>query len=349
VVGAGFGRYGLVPAFRRDNRCEVVAIAASSGRSAQTHAETLGISRAYGNWRDLLEDEGVDAVAVATPPAVQPSIIKYAMSRNLAVFAEKPLATSLEAAQELEELARAAGLPNVIDFIFPELDTWRLARSKIQEGAIGALHHFVVNWQFESYDHRNGVEGWKTDGRQGGGALQHFVSHCLYYIEWLVGPIGELMARVSTVNWVGRSGDTLVSLSFKLETGVPGALIVSSAANHGSGHSIEVYGSEGSLRLTNESHDPVRGFRLSVAGRTSSGFQTILEETDNESDMSEDGRVLPVSRLANRFLDWCSGDKPTMPTFRDGLRVQYLIDAVKQSDELRRGVRIENVYLPTES
>ncbi|HJQ34221.1 MAG TPA: hypothetical protein VJ866_18730, partial [Pyrinomonadaceae bacterium] len=53
-----------------------------------------------------------------------------------------------------------------------------------------------------------------------------------------------------------------------------------------------------------------------------------------------DARVGPVRGLAGRFLDWIETGVPTTPSFREGLRVQALLDAALQSDAAGEPVSI---------
>ena len=63
IVGAGgIVQRAQLPNFRRIPGCEVVAVANRSLASSQRVAEAFDIPTAYANWRELLEDESVDAV-----------------------------------------------------------------------------------------------------------------------------------------------------------------------------------------------------------------------------------------------------------------------------------------------
>ena len=80
IVGSNFGRTVLLPAFRADRRCEVVALAGRDAQKAADHAREAGIARAFKSWAELVEDDAIDAVAIATPPALQPDIAIQALA-----------------------------------------------------------------------------------------------------------------------------------------------------------------------------------------------------------------------------------------------------------------------------
>jgi predicted dehydrogenase len=339
VVGCGYGKNVIIPAARADRRCQVVAIAAASVNSAQSAAAELGVARAYGDWRKLVADPQVDAVAVATPPCFQPDVVFAALQARKPVFAEKPLAVNVVDARRIVDQAASSGLANMVDFNFSSIAPFVRAREMLQENAIGRLRHVAVSWQTESYANRNRIENWKSTGNQGGGTLSNFVSHCLHYLEWLAGPIARLNAHLSRPPGDPRPGDSTVSLAMEFSGGAVGTLIVSAAAFPGSGHRIEFYGEEGCLILANESRDHMRGFHL-LCGRRPLAEMNEVPVSDSADDAWKDGRVLPASRLMRRFFDWIESGTPARPGFREGLRVQELIAAAQASHQGGRWIEI---------
>lgn len=337
VVGTGFGRYGIVPAFRRDSRVEIVSIASGTPGRAASISQELSIPEYYDGWEGLLAQKNIDAVAIALPPLLQEIVAHHALDRGLPVFAEKPLAASIESAERLARMAASKNVANVVDFIFPEFRTWRQAKVLLDSGAIGSLRHVFLDWRMESYDIRERVSGWKTDSREGGGCLQHFGSHSLYYLEWLFGPILWVSGNKLTAGELSGRGDTLSVLSLEFRSGLTAAVVISSGATCSSLHRLEVSASNGSLVLCNDRADPVLGFGLQVTLRDgSTPFQAHREGDGIQLD--GDSRVQPVSRLAKRFTDWVLDGTATRPSFSDGLRVQRLLDAIDSASDRKHRI-----------
>jgi len=337
IIGCGYGAQVLVPAFRADARTEVVAIAARSRARAQSAAQALGIPGFADDWRELLDPRRLDALAIAAPPDAQAEIARAALECGLHVFAEKPLASTLDGARRLAALAVRSGRAHAIDFNFREVAAIRKAREVLRSNALGALRHVAVVWQVESFANQARLESWKTDRGAGGGALSNFVSHALDYLEWLAGPIIGLSARLAGMPGDGRPNDTFVSMACRFAGGAAGSLLMSAAAYRGSGHRIEFYGEGGSLVLENPGRDYMRGFDLRLAVRPRD-FARVVPPTDE--DAWEDGRVLPTSRIVSGFLDWIDGGKPAEPNFTAGLRVQCLLDHARRSHETGRWLEV---------
>jgi predicted dehydrogenase len=332
IVGCNYGRNVLLPAFRADQRCQVVAFAGSDPARTAEVARAAAVAHAFGRWEDLVEHVEVDAVAIATPPRLQPAIAVRALARDKPVFVEKPLAVDLDSAAAMLRQA-AGGPPAMIDFGFPEIPPWQKAKALIDDGMIGALRHVVVTWNVENHATRMRLRNWKTTAAEGGGALGNFVSHSLHYLEWFCGPIAGLSARLS-----GLPGDatleTTVALSVAFRSGVAGNLVMSSASYLGSGHRLEFYGDDGTLVLANPTTDYMRGFELSCARRPATSLARIA--VDDPSEPAADGRIAAVTRLAGRFLDAIEQRQPASPGLAEGYRVQYLIDAARRSHDLGR-------------
>ena len=337
IVGCNYGRTVLLPAFRADPRCEVVVLAGTDAARTAELARAAGVARGLDDWRALVEDRAVAAVAVAVPPDLQPEVARRALDLGKPVFVEKPLAADLAGAQVMLDAARKNSRPTVIDFNFPELPSWRRAKEVLDAGALGRLRHVVVTWNVENAATRLRLASWKTRGEGGGGLLGNFVSHCFYYLEWFCGPIVGLGGRVFPLP--GGDAESSIALAFAFASGAGGSLQMSSASFLGSGHRIEFYGEDGTLVLANPTADYFRGFELRHARRADTSLQQIaLAEADG--DQSTDSRVAPVARLVQRFVDACERAGSPSPGFAEGYRVQCLIDAARHAHASGRWVEI---------
>ncbi|MBS0248045.1 MAG: Gfo/Idh/MocA family oxidoreductase [Proteobacteria bacterium] len=333
IVGLNYGRTVLLPAFRMDSRCTVVALAGSNEARAAEHARSVNVPKAYGDWRALIADKDVDAVIIATVPSLQTEIALAALNVGKPVFAEKPMASTLDEARAMRDAADKSGLPTGIDFNFHEIAAWQRVKALLDGGAIGKLRHVTVHWHVENYAIQHRMRNWKTLRDDGGGVLGNFVSHCFHYLEWFAGPLASLQARVGGLP--GDSDlDTTAAMALQYANGPQVSLSMSCASFRGPGHRIEFYGEDGTLVLDNRTADYMRGFVLSHAKRP--GELTVIPVEDPADAGQPDGRIAPASRLAAKFVD-CLVEKPrykpnAAPDFAAGFRVQQLIDAAQRSN-----------------
>ncbi len=338
IVGCNYGRTVLLPAFRLDPRCEVVAIGGSNAARATEVARQAGIPQGFGDWAQLVASEAVDAIAIATPPRLQPEIAIRALKLGKPLFVEKPMAADLAGAVAM---LRAAGdTPAMIDFTFTQLPTWQRAKALLDGGAIGRLRHVVVTWNLENYATRMRLKHWKTSGADGGGALGNLASHSMHYFEWLCGPITGLSARLSDLP-DDPSFETGITMALKFASGAAGSFALNCASYLGSGHRLEFYGEDGAVVLANPTADYMRGFVLSHGRRPADALAPIEVANDPvDAKFPAEARIAPVSRLAKRFLDTVEQRRPATPGFAEGYRAQLLLDAVRRSDASGRFVDI---------
>jgi predicted dehydrogenase len=337
IVGCNYGRTVLIPAFRHDRRCEVVALAGTDAAQTAELAHAADVGRGFGGWQALVEDPAVAMVAVAVPPPIQPAIARRALELGKPVFLEKPLAADLAGAQMILEAARKSGRPTIIDFNFPELPAWQRTKAILDSGAIGRLQNVVVTWNFENEATRRRLDSWKTHDNGGGGLLGNFVSHCFHNLEWLCGPIAGLTGRAFALG--DRKLDGSIALALAFASGAGGSLQVSCASSFGSGHRIELYGEDGALCLSNPSGDYFRGFELKLGRPGDDVLKTVTIENEDEDQLS-DSRIGPVTRLVRRFMDACKSGSFPSPGVADGYRVQCLIDAARRAHATGRWIDI---------
>ena len=331
IVGSAFGMYCLLPTFSKIKGCKVVGICGKNSERMTNYCKKFGVSR-YTNWKEMLEKEKPDAIAIAIIPKYQYEIAKYSLENNIAVFAEKPLTTSFTDSLILKELAKTKKLPNMIDFEFPEIPEWRKAKQILENEQIGKVSSISVNWTFLSYDLKNKIDSWKTDIEQGGGALSLVFSHTFYYLEYFLGEIKDLQCNFSSSEKSLNNGETTINMTISFKNGCKGNIHVDISDSEQQKHVIEFHGTNGKLILQNQSNSLVDNFELIL--HTTNGPQKI--ESDKpviiSNENSEDPRVKVVSYLAEKFIKWCNTGVSVKPDFQDGARVQELIDMARSSN-----------------
>lgn len=329
IVGLGFGRRVHLPAFQQLEGARVVALCSRDAESARRVAKEAGVPRGYGDWRQLVDDGEVELVSIATPPATHREIGLAALALRKPVLCEKPLAASLEEAEELAAAAGAANVPTVVDFEFRRLTAFGRARELLAAGAIGRVRRVEVEWHLPTRVPADLPPSWKDRAEEGGGALLALGVHAFDYLEWLAGPVAKVSGSVSSSS--GRPSEDACSARLRLVGGSSATLSISTFDTNGRGHSVHVIGHAGSLVLENtDLTDYMRAFTLSIDGRP----------VPLPPPPAGDGRLPPFQELAGELLAAIREDRPATPSFRDGLRAQRLADALLRSSRSGRWVRV---------
>ncbi len=152
--------------------------------------------------REVLEHPALDLVYIATPPALHFEQAAAALAAGRHVLVEKPLATTVADAEELEALAARQGLVCVANLLERYCPLSATVRRVIESRLLGGLvHGLFLN---EAGDEGLGPEHWFWDRDTSGGI---FVEHGVHFFD-LVGSwlgVGHVVSAARSVRWPPRA------------------------------------------------------------------------------------------------------------------------------------------------
>ncbi len=338
IVGLGFGAHVHGPAFESIEGCRVVALAGQTREKAKAIAAKFADAKGFSNWREMFDSVKLDAISIAVPPVYQPEIAYEAAERGISIFCEKPLAIDLESAEKMLAAVTANKVVHAINLLFPEIPAWDAVKRCVDEMiADQSLKRAALTWHVETYANRHLLtNSWKVSAAEGGGALNSFVSHAAYYLEWLFGPADRLLARISPQEGAIESS---VEAWIEFVSGISVSMSVALDCPFGSGHRLEIYGKDSAIILDNQTDDYVNGFNLKQFSRKA---PAIAPDGNWTIPTAADGRVWATSRIAERFVDGMrSGVSPT-PNLANGVRAQLLLQAFRLSHKNQSWTTVHN-------
>ncbi|MCK9896401.1 bi-domain-containing oxidoreductase [Frankia sp. AgB32] len=116
-IGAGaFSGSVLLPAFRAAGFDQFVTVASAGGRSARSFADRYGFASAVAGADTVLDDDDIDVVVIATPPATHAELAARALERGRHVWCEKPLALGFDELDRVERAAATGGGALVVGY-----------------------------------------------------------------------------------------------------------------------------------------------------------------------------------------------------------------------------------------
>ena len=198
IIGASgaFGRF-IAEAIEEMGGARLVAVAGTNEERTQRAAHDLGAARAYVDYQRLVDDPGVDAVIISTPPGDHAAMGAAAARAGKAIFMEKPVALSVDECRDLLTAVRQAGVAATVDFvmrynaIFDALESWTRA------GALGELRR--VDFQNFAADESLAPDHWFWDRARSGGILvEHGVHFFDIYGHLISAPPVEVMGILTT-------------------------------------------------------------------------------------------------------------------------------------------------------
>ena len=148
IIGAGMYGKVLMQHFRRDERASLIWVNSASEATTRAAAEEFGVEKWSPDYRDVLNDPTVDAVAIATPPYVHAEQLEAALAAGKHVLLEKPIAESRESLARIMKAVEAARNLIVLEAscrhtrLTPK---FQFIKSMIDAGKLGEIYHIHHN------------------------------------------------------------------------------------------------------------------------------------------------------------------------------------------------------------
>lgn len=202
AIGCGGIADGHLPAYRDVEGMTTVAVCDIDESAARERAAEFDVPAVYTDWRELLEDEKVDAVSVLLPHHLHRDVAVAAAEAGKHVLCEKPMATSLDEADDMIAAAEAAGVVLMIGQILRFRPANIRARELIRDGAVGEVRNVLRRRLGKSEGFRS--EWARKPEEAGGWVLYGFGAHEVDMILWLNdGEAGDVyaQARVNNEYW----------------------------------------------------------------------------------------------------------------------------------------------------
>ncbi|MFC9352606.1 Gfo/Idh/MocA family protein [Arthrobacter sp. NPDC057013] len=353
-VGAGF----MAEVHSRAARAagaELAGIASSSPASAARAKERFGVQQAYASVQDLMDDDTIDVIHVCTPNATHHALAEAALKAGKHIVCEKPLATNVQDAAHLVELAASAGSVAVVPFVYRFHPMVREARARIASGQTGRIStiqgSYLQDWLLSRDD-----DNWRVDAGLGGPsrAFADIGSHLCDLIEFVTNDRIVRIGSVSRTLFTGRANhedvqtEDLVAAVFATKTGAVGNLLVSQVAPGRKNRlMIEISGTESTVQFDQEAPET-----LWLGKRA--GSEMLVRDPDALSPEAARLSVLPAGHpqgyqdafnafVADTYAAIKGDNRDGLPTFRDGLRSAVLTESIIESSKSGEWVDVKEV------
>ncbi|MFZ0469066.1 MAG: Gfo/Idh/MocA family oxidoreductase [Thiogranum sp.] len=142
VIGCGYWGPKLIRNFTRSSGCEVTAVADCSPEQLARIGEAYPHIPGTTDYKALLADPDIEAVAVATPVATHFAIARDALRAGKHVLVEKPLATSFREAAALVDLAERNDCLLMVDHTYLFTGAVEKMRELVVSGELGEILYF---------------------------------------------------------------------------------------------------------------------------------------------------------------------------------------------------------------
>ena len=172
----------VIPGMQLGELSEVYGLASRDHFRAQNVARTLGITKTYGSYEELLADEHIEAVYIPLPNHLHVPWAIKACEAGKHVLCEKPIGLSVEEVKQLIAARDRAGVLVGEAFMVRTAPQWVRARGLIRAGRIGELKAIMGAFSYFNRDAANvrNVLEWGGGGVMDIGCYPIFTSRMIF-------------------------------------------------------------------------------------------------------------------------------------------------------------------------
>jgi predicted dehydrogenase len=322
ILGAGYFGAFHARAIAAAKGARLVAVGAEEQSLADAFAGVHG-GTPYGDWRAMLDDKAVDAVAITAPHHLHCPFAVAALRAGKHVLLEKPMALSVVECNQIIAAAEESGaklmIGQIMHFALPCL----IAREILDRGDLGrpvtGSSSLLKTWMEVNR------RGWHLDPATGGGMLMTAGIHALDRLVWLMdGRVASVSAAAATAFHDQKADDSAMMLLRFADHRF--GQVASIGFRDGAGSfDMDLVCEAGTLRI-----DFDRGVAIGRGG----------EWTDIPNSYDRDWMQNGINREWQAMVSAIEGSAPVAITGEYGRHIIACIEAAMTSARERRDVNV---------
>lgn len=248
------------PAFNMIPGSEVVAVMSRDEEKVKSYAKRHNIPRWYTDAQELIGDEDVNAIYIATPPSSHATFAIMAMKAGKPAYIEKPMAASYEDCARINRISKETGIPCFVAYYRRYLPYFQKVRQLVNDGEIGNVINVQIRFAQppRNLDYNTKNLPWRVQPDiAGGGYFYDLAPHQLDLLQDMFGCILEAEGYTSNRGKLYEAEDT-ISACFKFDSGLPGSGSWCFVAHESAKEDrIEIIGDKGMICFSIFTYDPI--------------------------------------------------------------------------------------------
>jgi len=289
------------------------------------------VRNVYLHYEEMLEKETPDLVSVCTPNYLHVDCVLRAAERGCHVLCEKPMALTLEDAENMIAAVRTNDVRMMLGFTHRFLKGNQAAKQIIDKGSIGRPFMIRVRFAHEGPEPDWAMSEWfYVPQKAGGGACLDMGIHAIDLCQFYLGPVKSVQANIKTIVKDIQVDDNAVLL-FEFTSGALGYVEAGWTSKPGF-LGCEIYGTEGTLIV-----DYTHGLQL-IHGRSSAAQVAKTGESEKiDVDVTAGGWDVEIEH----FVDCIRNKTPFLAGPAEGLSSLRVALAGYESSKTGRKVVLD--------
>src|SRR5215203_436482 len=343
IIGSGnVAQTQHIPAYRAYKQpVEIVAIAGRDEERTRKVADQFQIQDVYNDVPQMFLNHKLDIVSVCSPNNLHYAHVMQSLNANCHVLCEKPPAINYEQAKEMMLKAKEANRILSYNLCYRQLKEVEILKELIENGEFGKVYHIKA-----SFLRRRGIPGWgqfTNKEIQGGGALMDIGIHVLDLALFLLNYSTVKSVLGNTYDHIGKIGGFGLMGEWNPETfSVEDSCFAQISFKDNCSVSLET-----SFALNME---PTKIFNLEIYGsKMGAQLQPLKLFTANDKELididhSVHEQLNYQEKNIHCFLDGCFGEKNTVCTSEEGVKLQALIESIYKSAHTKTVINFDRFF-----
>lgn len=182
------------PAYQLTEGFELIAVMRRDREKARDYAERHTIKKYFSDADELINDNEVDAIYIATPPDSHKYYALKVAAAGKPCCIEKPMAPTYQESQAIYDAFKAKNIPLYVAYYRRSLPRFEKVKEWIGDNEIGDIRH--IEWHLTKAPNQldlSNTYNWRTDANVAiGGYFDDLASHGLNLFTYLLGDITEV-------------------------------------------------------------------------------------------------------------------------------------------------------------
>lgn len=249
------------PAFSKLPNSQLIAVMRRDLEKAQSYAQRHNIPFCSNNAQDIIKNNELDAVYIATPPESHKYYTIAALEEGKDVYVEKPMALNANECREMIDVAKRCGRSLFVAYYRRYLPGFLKVKEWVESGAIGKVLFARILMLQPSSIAKNKEIPWRLDPKiAGGGLFVDLASHQIDFMNFLFGTPIKVNGTASNKAGRYKAEDTVnASIHYPQNITVTGNW---SFCAHEHQDVMEIIGEKGRITFSGFGHEPISLHRL---------------------------------------------------------------------------------------
>ena len=216
IIGTGDRGTGIINLVNKIDGIEVAACSDVIPFRLQKALKTAAISNGTDNYHNILNDNDIDAVVIATPFGMHGEMALAAIAAGKHVYCEKTMVRGISEIQEVINASKNSEIVFQTGHQYHSSPLYNRAREIINSGYLGEITSYECQWN-RNGDWRRPVPepkwermiNWRMYKEHSGGLAAELMSHQIDFVNWVTGSHPEKIVGFGGIDHWNDGRETL--------------------------------------------------------------------------------------------------------------------------------------------